>query len=97
MDRGAAESGVAHGGLLLELVDAAVTGEASALDLARRRVRAAIGDAAFVDAAATLASFNAVVKLADGTGIPLEDWKAERTQDIRTALAIDAFRRDGTA
>ena len=32
-------------------------------------------DAALVDACATLASFNAVVKIADGTGIPLEEAK----------------------
>lgn len=59
---------------------------------ARGEVRAQLGDAAFVDACATVASFNAVVKIADGTGIPLEDWKAERTQDIRAELDIDAFR-----
>jgi hypothetical protein len=39
-----------------------------------------------------VASFNAVVKIADGTGIPLEPAKEERTRDIRAALAIDAFR-----
>jgi len=56
-------------------------------------VRGAVGDAGFVDACATVASFNAVVKLADGTGIPLEDWKAERTASIRTELSIDDMRQ----
>ena len=60
--------------------------------LARGAVRQAVGDAAFVDVCATVASFNAVVRIADGTGIPLEAAKAERTRDIRAALAIDAFR-----
>ncbi len=60
---------------------------------ARRAVRAAVGDAGFVDTCATLASFNAVVKIADGTGIPIEDWKAERTADLRQALDIDRFRQ----
>ena len=64
----------------------------AALAAARRAVRQAVGDAGFVDTCATIASFNAVVKLADGSGIPLEDWKAERTADIRAALAIDAMR-----
>jgi hypothetical protein len=48
--------------------------------------------AALVDAAAAIASFNAVVKVADGTGIPLEAAKEARTRDIRGTLAIDAFR-----
>jgi hypothetical protein len=55
-------------------------------------VRRELGDAAFVDACAAIASFNAVVKVADGTGIPIEDWKVERTRDIRAALAIDSYR-----
>jgi hypothetical protein len=33
------------------------------------------------------------VKLADGTGIPLEDWKAERTATLRAELSIDAMRQ----
>lgn len=64
-----------------------------ALSLARSAVRRSVGDAGFVDACATVASFNAVVKLADGTGIPLEDWKAERTLGIRAELSIDAMRQ----
>ena len=63
------------------------------LAAARQAVRDELGDAAFVDVCATIASFDAVVKLADGTGIPLEAAKAERTADIREALAIDALRK----
>ena len=55
-------------------------------------VREAVGDAGFVDACATVASFTAVVIVADGTGIPLEEAKEARTRDIREALAINAFR-----
>ncbi|MBT4489476.1 MAG: hypothetical protein HOC72_18185, partial [Rhodospirillaceae bacterium] len=45
--------------------------------------------AAFVDACATVASFSAVVKIADGTGIPLEDYKEEATRDMREELSIN--------
>lgn len=83
---------MAHGRLLTDFVDAALGADQTALAAARCDVRHALGDAAFVDVCATVASFNAVVIIADGTGIPLEDWKAARTEDIRTALAIDAFR-----
>ena len=63
------------------------------LRTARMAVREALGEAAFVDVCATVASFNAVVKIADGTGIPLEVAKEARTRDIRSALAIENFRR----
>jgi len=50
-----------------------------------------MGDSAFVDTCATIASFSAVVKIADGTGIPLEDYKEEASHDIREALSINKF------
>ncbi len=89
----AVDSGVAHGEALVALVDAALGEDMSALEKARAAVRRDLGDAAFVDACAAIASFNAVVKVADGTGIPIEDWKVERTRDIRVTLAIDAYRK----
>ena len=56
---------------------------------ARAAVRQDLGDAGFVDACATIASFNAVVKLADGTGIPLEAEKETATREIRDRLSIN--------
>jgi hypothetical protein len=79
--------------VLVALVDAALGEDVAALQKARAAARRDLGDAAFVDACAAIASFNAVVKLAVATGIPIEDWKVERTRDIRRALAIDAYRK----
>lgn len=56
---------------------------------AREALREALGPAALADAAAIVASFNAVVKIADGTGIPLEDFKAASTEDLRVALGLE--------
>jgi hypothetical protein len=89
----AAADCVPHGDVLVALVEAAHAGDSKRLGLARRAVRDALGPAALIDAAAAIASFNAVVKLADGTGIPLESAKAERTAAMRAELAIDAFLR----
>jgi len=58
-------------------------------------LRLALSDAAFVDACATLASFNAVVIVADGTGIPLEEHKAVKTAQMRAELGIDQLRDQG--
>ena len=67
-------------------------GSPSELKAARTAVLSAIGPAAFVDTCATVASFNAVVKIADGTGIPLEDAKAERTRELRAELGINSLK-----
>lgn len=79
--------------MLAAFVEAVLGEDEAALTVARRAVRDAVGNAGFVDTCATVASFNAVVKLADGSGIPLEDWKSERTADIRVALDIDRMRQ----
>lgn len=82
---------VPHGQILIDLVEAVHGGGRAAMAAARRAVRASLGDAAFVDACATIASFCAVVKIADGTGIPLEDYKEEATRELRRELAINSF------
>jgi hypothetical protein len=84
--------GVPHGETLIGLVEAVLSGDDAARAEARRAVRDTLGNAAFVDTCATIASFNAVVKIADGTGIPLEEAKEAATRDIRDALAIDSMR-----
>lgn len=89
---GDADGGVQNGTVLVEFVDAVLGHDEVRLPVIRNTMRSAVGDAGFVDACATVASFDAVVKLADGTGIPLEDWKESRTRDIRGALSINAFR-----
>ena len=64
----------------------------------RRRARESVwkelGPQALVDAAAIVASFNAVVKLADGSGIPLEAQKAEATADIRAQLGLERLNNE---
>jgi len=86
-----ADSGVPHGRLLLAYAEAAVENHG---DLPKRRqaVRAALGDAALADAAAVIAIFQAVVKIADATGIPLEDAKATASADFRVELGLDAYK-----
>jgi hypothetical protein len=50
-----------------------------------------MGDDALVDAAAIVAAFSGFDRIADSTGIPLEDAKAEQSADFREALGINAF------
>lgn len=78
-------------GLLVRYAEAFYE-DADALAAAAAEIRRDMGDAHLVDAAGTVAVFDAVVKVADATGIPLEDAKAEASADFREALGIDAFR-----
>lgn len=84
-------SGIEQGDLLCRFVDAALKGTVDELATVRQEVRSIFDDAAFVDICANVASFNSVVKIADGCGIPLEDLKESKTRDIRESLGIDEF------
>ena len=81
----------------MEFADALQETDPGRQSRARQAVARNLGDAALVDAAAIVASFNAVVKIADATGIPLEDYKAAATEDLRRDLALERFNRNAGA
>jgi len=83
-------SGVPAGSVLAAFAEAIVT-EDDTLAQARSAVVAALGEAAMIDAAAVVAGFNGITRIADATGIPLEPTKAEETAPWRGALGIDDF------
>ena len=85
------DGGVPHGRLLIRFAEAVVQGEDTELDAARRGLIAALGSAGLVDAAAVAALFNAIDRVADATGIPLEPEKAAATADFRGALGIGKY------
>ena len=75
---------------MLAFADATIV-DAAALASARAAVAACAGEAAMIDSAAVIAGFDAITRVADGTGIPLEQPKAEATAGWRASLGIDAF------
>lgn len=81
--------GVAAGEELAVFAEA-VAGEGD-MAAAISALRRAVGDAGWVDAAGVAATFNAIDRVADATGIPLEPKKAAVSADFRGALAIDAW------
>jgi hypothetical protein len=52
---------------------------------------AKIGAEATADAAAVIGGFDAITRVADGSGIPLEPPKAEATAEWRGRLGIDSY------
>ena len=86
-----AASGLPGGEALTALSEAAVAGDVEATREARTRVQAELGNAALVDAAAVIGNFERMVRIADGTGIPLDTPVAMATADMRDELGISAF------
>ena len=84
------DSGVAAGSELLAFAESVHSYEAD-LEDRRRAIQAALGDDALVDAAGIVANFQRMVRIADGTGIPLDKPVAILSADLRDALNLDAF------
>ena len=85
------DGGIPHGATLMEFAEAVLGRDETVLDLARRAVIDALGPAALGDTAGIVATFNAIDRVADATGIPLENPQIEATEDMRRDLGIDAF------
>lgn len=90
---GTGDGGVVHGQALMAFAEATLGDGNRALGDARRSLLEVLGPTALVDAAAVVGLFNAIDRVADATGTPLEGWKAEATSDVRAAIGIDDFKR----
>jgi hypothetical protein len=85
------DGGVLHGRLLVEFAEAVLGEDEAALTRARIALSEAIGPAGLADAAGVVGLFNAIDRVADATGIPLEAEKAAASADFRAALGVDRF------
>ena len=81
-----------HASELLAFADSALGNDKAELAHCRRNL-VVIGSPSLVDAAAVIAGFNGITRIADATGIPLEDAKALQTKDLRAELSIDSYQR----
>ena len=61
------------------------------LAAARKTVLDAMGAEALVDASAVIGNFQRMVRIADGTGIPLDKPVALVSADLRDTLDLDSF------
>jgi hypothetical protein len=87
----ATPSRVLHGETLVAFAEAVVGEDEAILAVARQHVLDELGPAALVDAAAIASNFERMVRIADSTGIPLDDRVYERTADERKALHLEQF------
>ena len=87
---GRGDSGVPAGDLLVAFAEAATRGSDS-LASVRAELREAVGPESFVAAAATVAIFNGLVRVADSTGIPLDDGTRNASVDFRDELGLNNY------
>jgi len=89
--------GLPQGELLGEFVEAVCSHDDERTVTARQQIVAELGMAAMVDTVAVIAAFNGYPRIADATGIPLEDYKADVTEGIRSELGLDSLNLSRTA
>ena len=87
----AGPSGIAADTALLGFAEAVPSHDGAATATARAAIVAELGDAALADAVAVVAAFNGIDRVADATGIPLDESMDERTEDLRTELGLNPF------
>ncbi len=89
--KAASASGVAHADALVVLAEALAGEDEAALVEARRRAIDELGAEAFVDAVAVASNFERMVRIADGTGIPLDTPVNLVSEDVRDELNLGRF------
>ena len=83
-------AGVSHGAELIAYADAVVA-RSEHVAATRKAVQESMGDAEVVDAAAVIANFQRMVRIADGTGIPIDGPLDVLSADLRHELGINEF------
>ncbi len=86
-----ANSGIPNAQILVDFAEAAIGGDPARLDAARAAVIAEMGREALCDTAGVAAMFNAVDRVADASGIPVENGTAHVTDTLREELGINQF------
>ena len=84
-------SAVEHGDALVRFAEAVLADDDAELDAARTALQDCVGPEGLVDAAGVVGNFKRMVRIADGTGIPLDAPMELLTQDLREELDLARF------
>ena len=82
-------AGVPHGKVLVDFVNA--TAGDGDLEATRAAVADALGPEGLVDAAAVVANFTMMTRIADGTGTPLDEGSVDMSTELRAQIGVDDF------
>ena len=87
-------SGLPNDIILNAFVESIFDRDISKINSARSAIVKEMGEQAMIDAAATIAAFNAYPRMADSTGIPLEDAKKKLTAEMCEELGMEKFQHN---
>ena len=85
------DSGVPHGELLTALAEQTAGSTWQGLKVTLATAIEAMGEQRAVDALVVASAFNGITRVADATGIPLDENTAETTGEMRNSVGLDAF------
>ena len=85
------DSGVPHGELLTCLAEQTAGSAWPALKETLAEAMQAMGKQQAVDALVVASAFNGITRVADATGIPLDENTADTTTAMRNAVGLDAY------
>ncbi len=86
-----ADNGIPHGTTLNTFAEAVLGTEDAALESIRNTLVAELGPQALVDAAAVVATFMQMDRIADATGIPLDNTVMDLTDGFRAELGLNDY------
>ena len=84
-------SGVPHDDWLRALTEATIEEQWELLAEVRAEAAGVMGERAVVDTLVVAAAFNGITRVADATGIPLDDNTRASTGALRAEVGLDAF------
>ena len=85
------QSGVPHEAWLRQLTELTISGDWQALPAVLAEASLAMGQQQAVDALVVASAFNGITRVADATGIPLDENTADTTTRMRTQVGLDTF------
>jgi hypothetical protein len=93
----AGDGNIPHGALLVAFAEAAFGDDETALRNLRSQIRSELGNEQLVDSCGVIANFQRMVRIADGTGIPLDPIMMSISRDLRSELGLDSFSGAGNS
>jgi hypothetical protein len=91
-DKTASADGIQHGASLMNFTEAFVSRDEEALAAARNALLAEAGADVVVDAAGVAANFQRMVRIADSTGIPLDERNSVLGYGVIKKLKLERFK-----
>lgn len=88
------DSGVPHGATLIKLAELTATSAWTELKTALAEAASTMGEQQAVDALVVASAFNGITRVADATGIPLDENTEAGTRVMREVIGLDAFAYD---